>query len=153
MSWLELKIPPVALFGLVAIALAVLHGPDVLDTPLSPLRLSLSLLLMSLAALILIVSVRSFWRAQTTVLPMDPAQTSQLVVSGLYRYSRNPMYLAMALLLISESLLLNSTLGLFMTVGFVLWLTRFQIQPEERVLKRQFGAEFSEYCRRTRRWL
>ncbi|EAR11294.1 methyltransferase family protein [Reinekea blandensis] len=153
MNWLELKVPPLALFFGIAAAMLALTWPAALNAPPHPLLLILSVLTAMPGVLVLGLSVHSFIKARTTVMPTNPAAASQLVNRGIYRFSRNPMYLGMALLLISEAAFLNSVLGLMMTLGFTLWITRFQIQPEERVLQQRFGEPFDDYCQRTRRWL
>jgi len=94
-----------------------------------------------------------FARAATTVNPLAPHRATQLVSSGLYRYSRNPMYLGQALLLLAWTLLLQHPLALVGLVGFVAWVTRLQIVPEERVLSARFPAAFARLSARTRRWL
>ena len=153
MNWLELKVPPLALFFGIAAAMLALTWPAALNGPPHPLLFTLSAVTAIPGMLVLGLSVRSFIQVRTTVMPTNPAAASQLVYSGIYRYSRNPMYLGMTLLLISESAFLGTVVGLVMTLGFTLWITRFQIQPEERILQKRFGESFDDYCQRTRRWV
>ncbi|MEO0972380.1 MAG: isoprenylcysteine carboxylmethyltransferase family protein [Pseudomonadota bacterium] len=100
-----------------------------------------------------VVSIVAFFRARTTVSPLQPANTQTLVVTGCYRFSRNPMYLGMLCVLIGWVLWLGTPLGLLALVGFVAWITVFQIKPEERALADKFAEHYREYCQRVRRWL
>jgi protein-S-isoprenylcysteine O-methyltransferase Ste14 len=95
----------------------------------------------------------AFRRAKTTVNPVKPEEASSLVMSGVYRYTRNPMYVGLAALLLGWAVYLAAPWVLLGPVLFVLFITRFQIIPEERVLSSKFGKEYSEYKQRVRRWL
>lgn len=96
---------------------------------------------------------RRFGRARTTVNPLRPQNTSQLVVEGLNRYSRNPMYLGQLTLLIAWAVMLAHPLSALLPPLFALYITRFQIVPEERALEARFGAEYLAYRARVRRWI
>ena len=100
-----------------------------------------------------LLSAISFRRAKTTVNPMKPEKTSALVTSGAYRFSRNPMYVGLVFLLIAWAVFLNSVCELAGPPAFVLYISRFQIVPEERVLTATFGAAYSAYKSSVRRWL
>jgi len=107
-----------------------------------------------IAALIIgLPAVLGFRRAKTTVNPLKPDAASALVVRGVYRWTRNPMYLAMLLLLIAWVCIVSNWAALAMLPLFVAYLNRFQIGPEERALQARFGAEFESYRRQVRRWL
>lgn len=95
----------------------------------------------------------AFRARRTTVNPLSPQRASALVTGGVYRITRNPMYVGMACLLLAWALYLGAWLALAGPVLFVLFITRFQIRPEERVLQGLFGAEYFAYCARVRRWL
>ena len=95
----------------------------------------------------------SFRRAKTTVNPLKPEKASSLVTSGVYRVTRNPMYLGLALVVLAWAVLLASPVLLLGPVGFVAYINRFQIAPEERVLSARFGADFEAYRAQGRRWL
>jgi protein-S-isoprenylcysteine O-methyltransferase Ste14 len=84
---------------------------------------------------------------------MIPHESSALVTDGLYRFSRNPIYVADALVLVAVALLVANALALLVLPLFVAYLDRFQIRPEERALRERFGAQFEAYCREVRRWL
>lgn len=104
-------------------------------------------------AIILILSLRAFISARTTVNPVSPEKTETLVTSGLYRISRNPMYLAMAAILTGGAFLIGDLAAFAGPVLFVWVMTKYQIRAEEQALKEKFGEAFSAYCRRTRRWI
>ncbi len=100
-----------------------------------------------------IVAALMFVRAKTTVNPMKPENANHLVVEGLYRISRNPMYLALLIILAAWSLHLANPLAAAPLILWVLYITEFQIKPEEKALREKFGAEYEDYCRRVRRWV
>jgi protein-S-isoprenylcysteine O-methyltransferase Ste14 len=100
-----------------------------------------------------VLGVVSFRRARTTVNPMNPGAATALVVSGVYRLTRNPMYLGFLLLLLGELAWLGSLPALVVAPAFILYLNRFQIAPEESALRERFGTEFLEYVMRVPRWL
>jgi protein-S-isoprenylcysteine O-methyltransferase Ste14 len=107
-----------------------------------------------LAGLMLdLVSVAGFVRARTTVTPLAPEKASTLVTSGFYRFTRNPMYLGMLLILIGVTIMLGAPLGPFAAMAFAAYITEFQIKPEEERLEVLFGQQFAEYRRSVRRWL
>ena len=84
---------------------------------------------------------------------MSPEKSSALVCTGIYKYSRNPMYLGMALLLLAWAIYLASAWALLGVLAYVLYITRFQIIPEERVMEKLFGQEYLAYKAKVRRWL
>ena len=98
-------------------------------------------------------SVSIFIRKRTTVNPVRPGNATELVVSGVYRISRNPMYLGMVLSLSGWAWLLGSPLCLLMVLAFARILGVVQIAPEETVLQRLFGESYLEYCRQVNRWI
>jgi len=106
-----------------------------------------------LGALTCLAGVRYFRRAKTTVNPMKPESASALVASGIYRYSRNPMYLGFLLMLLGWALWLSNASALLLLPAFVLYMNRFQICPEERALLSLFGPDYMQYRARVRRWL
>ena len=123
-----------------------------LDFPL-PGRGAFAALCVAVSLVIGVAALLGFRRARTTVNPLSPEKASALVVSGLYRWTRNPMYLAMLLLLIGWAGLIANWAALAILPLFVIYLNRFQIEPEERALRARFGEEFDNYCRKVRRWL
>ena len=153
MSNLELKVPPVLAFVL---ACAGLWG---LSVQCSPIRLPWLILQYGawlfggLGLCVGFYASLSFKGQGTTVNPMRPEQASKLVDSGIFRYSRNPMYLSLTLLLMAFSLWLGCLANLLIVLLFILYITRFQIIPEERTLLARFGRAYADYCVQVRRWL
>jgi len=106
-----------------------------------------------LGALVASMGLVSFRRARTTVNPLEPQQASTLVVRGVYHVSRNPMYLGFAVLLLAWAFWLSHPLALIGVALFILYMNRYQIEPEEHALDARFGAEYRRYKQRVRRWL
>ena len=153
MSALELKIPPVLITSLFALLMWLVSRltPAI---PISPaLKIIFLLIFAGLGAYVGLAAVASFGKANTTVNPLTPESISSLVVSGIFNRSRNPMYLALLLALTGWGLYLANIFSLLMAVGFVLYMNRFQIQPEECALEEIFGSEFNDYKKRVRRWI
>lgn len=97
--------------------------------------------------------IGSFRHARTTVNPTRPERASSLVSTGIYRVTRNPMYLGLLLVLVAWAIFLSSAWALLGAAGFVLYMNRFQIAPEERALSQRFGSAYAAYQSRVRRWL
>lgn len=95
----------------------------------------------------------AFGRAKTTIDPVQIDRASRLVTTGIYRTTRNPMYVALTLLLCAWTAWLNHPLAAFGPVFFALYITRFQIIPEERALSKKFGVAYEDYRRSVRRWI
>ncbi|MFT5806698.1 MAG: protein-S-isoprenylcysteine O-methyltransferase Ste14 [Moritella dasanensis] len=153
MKRLENKIPPpiITLFFAVIMWGCSLLAPSV-EMSLT-LRLILSLVLIGLGIFFAIAGVVSFKKAATTVNPLKPETASLLVTSGVYKYSRNPMYVGLVLLLLAWNVYLSTQLSLFGIMGFMLYMNRYQIKPEESALTTLFGREFTTYQAQVRRWL
>ncbi len=153
MRQLELRIPPVGvtiLFGAMMWGSAQLFPACVLAFPG---RIAAAVAMMAASLLVGVAGIRAFNRHETTVNPMVPEKANALVTSGIYRITRNPMYLALALLLLAWAIFLRNSVALGLVLLFVLYLTQFQIKPEERALEELFGDEFRAYAARVRRWL
>lgn len=153
MNALELKIPP----PLVAVVLALSMWLTSLlcestRMPLS-IRLGSALALAAIGQGISIAGILAFRRARTTVNPLHPHAASSLVTTGVYRYTRNPMYVGLLLTLLGWCAFLWSPHALPWLVVFVLYMNRFQIAAEERALSSLFGDAYVAYCARARRWL
>lgn len=111
-------------------------------------------ILFAVAGVALVVSsMLAFRRAGTTVDPFHPEEASQLIIGGIFSYSRNPMYVSLALVLIGWAIWLGSMYNLALLAGFVAYITIFQIKPEEKVLKSLFGEAYEQYCSSVRRWI
>jgi protein-S-isoprenylcysteine O-methyltransferase Ste14 len=153
MNSLELKIPPVALVLLVAFAMwGVSLATPGIALPFA-VRAVTAIVLVAAGASISIAGVAAFREARTTVNPTKPDATSALVSSGIYGLTRNPMYLGFLLVLVGWAAFLSNAVALIGVFAYVLYMNRFQIAPEERALSAMFGAEFSAYRTRVRRWL
>lgn len=118
-----------------------------------PARSELAAVFVAVAVGIGAAALLGFRRAKTTVNPLKPEASSALVTGGIYRWTRNPMYLAMLLVLIGWACIVANLAALVMLPLFVSTLNRLQIEPEERALRARFGAEFENYRRKVRRWL
>ena len=110
-------------------------------------------LLLLLGFVILISAVRLFRKDETTVNPLSPEQATKLVTDGIFKYSRNPMYLGMALVLGSIAVFFNLLGGVILIALFCLYITKFQIIPEERAMRDLFLDDFDKYTKVTRRWI
>ncbi|MDI9239360.1 isoprenylcysteine carboxylmethyltransferase family protein [Lysobacter sp. LF1] len=97
--------------------------------------------------------VAAFRSVRTTVDPTAPESSSTLVTRGIYRLTRNPMYLGFLLILVALGVQLSNVVAVALTPLFILYLDTFQIGPEERVLTQRFGDVYRQYLRATRRWL
>jgi protein-S-isoprenylcysteine O-methyltransferase Ste14 len=104
-------------------------------------------------ALVTLSGLIEFRRAHTTVNPLKPDSASALVTGGVYRITRNPMYVGLAVVLLGWGAFLSNIVALIGIAGFGWYIDRFQIAPEERALATLFGAEFDAYRRDVRRWL
>ena len=150
---LELRIPPV----LVTLVFALLIWLVSLWLPGMPvperLKMVVIVMLVSFGAFFSLAGVVSFRSAKTTVSPFTPGAGSALVTSGIYRVSRNPMYLGFLFFLVAWVFFLSTLYGFVLCLVFVLFMNRFQIQPEERALQSLFGTTYSHYKAKVRRWL
>ncbi len=98
------------------------------------------------------ISLVQFFKSKTTVDPTAPAKATSLVTSGVYQFSRNPMYLGLLLLLLAWGLWLGNAFNVLLAAGFVGYMNKFQIVPEEEALNKMFGNSYKQYCTLTRRW-
>lgn len=153
LHWLENRVPPPVVGLLLAVLMWWLapHGP-VFGWP-QELRAGLTLLLVVVGGSFDMAGLWAFHRQRTTVNPLRPGNASALVTGGVYRITRNPMYMGMACFLLAWATWLGGLAAFVGPVVFVAFITRFQIQPEERVLSALFGPAFTDYTRRVRRWL
>ena len=153
MHWLEHRIPPPVVGALVAAAMWALAGLGPPFDLAPPTRHVLVAALVALGLAFDLLGLLAFRARRTTVNPLKPDRASALVTRGVYRVSRNPMYVGMALLLLAWAVHLSSWLPLAGPALYVAYITRFQIQPEERALQTLFAQEFTNYMARVRRWL
>lgn len=150
---LETRIPaPVVAAVLGAAMKAYVAGAGLAIDP-TPLRMQLGVALAQLSAVVVLAAVAALWRARTTINPLDPARARALVTHGAFRFTRNPMYLSLLLLLMGYAMRIDALLVWLGPLCFAAYVTRFQIIPEERILQHKFGAAFAAYRAGTRRWL
>lgn len=152
MNQLELKLPPLPLTFIFAVLMWGVNYLLPLGFNFTGQTLIASFFLI-LGLLFILPAAISFFKAKTTVDPRTPNKSNTLVISGLYTISRNPMYVGMVLCLISLSVAQGNILSLLLAFIFALYLTRFQIKPEERFLTEKFGDQYLQYCETVRRWI
>lgn len=153
MKKLELKIPPViqGLLYAVLIFLTQKNIPGVEAFPV--IKLVLGAIFFAGGLFIALLGVYEFRKFQTTVDPRDPNKTGSIVCSGVYCYTRNPMYLGMLLCLISLCIYWGSSISLIYCGLFIFTMTFLQIKPEERILTSKFSDEYLAYRNRVHRWI
>jgi len=153
MHALKLKIPP----PLVALLTAALMWLLARTTPtfefVLPGRRILAACVAFAGVATSIMGVAAFRRAGTTINPMRPEKASSLVSSGIYKLTRNPMYLGLLLVLLAWAVFLSNALPFIFLPAFIIYINQFQIGPEEIALSSAFGQEFEAYKSRVRRWL
>lgn len=115
-------------------------------------RRELSNVLFAMAVVIIFLGIFQFRRVKTTTNPIDLTKTKKLVTNGIFKYSRNPMYLGMLLILLGFGLRLGNAFNTLLAAGFVYYMNHFQIKHEEKALNSLFGKEYIVYCKATRRW-
>ena len=109
---------------------------------------------MIISGLIIILSaIILFKKYQTTITPLNPSNATKLITDGIYKFSRNPMYLGLLLVLVGISIIINLTGGFFFIILFILYINLFQIIPEENAMVDLFKDEFLEYKKNVRRWI
>jgi protein-S-isoprenylcysteine O-methyltransferase Ste14 len=153
MNSLELAIPPPIVMLVTALFMWLL-SVFLPGFTLHALHSAAGAVIIGLAGLSVgMAGVIAFHRAQTTLDPRTPGSASALVTSGIYRLTRNPMYLGILMMLIAWALFLGNALSLLFAFAFALYIHRFQIRPEERFLQEKFGADFASYKSRVRAWV
>ncbi len=150
---MKFKIPPVIVFLIAFGFLRLIHYINtdlVVDLPYRAYISSLFVILGALAGLLGILEFRKY---KTTVDPTNPNKASAIVTTGIYRLTRNPMYLGMALVLLGIIVRYSNPLTLIAMVFLIWYLTQFQIKPEEEILKQNFGKPYQDYLNKVRRWI
>ncbi len=150
---LETKIPP-PVYGLLTALLIWWLNHQLPGLKLiSEIAQYIGLVLIATGFIIELLALRLFYRNRTTPNPFSPAKADKIVVTGLYQYTRNPMYLGLLISLTGWAIYLGNLLAFICLPLFVLILNKMQIQPEERILKEKFGQPYKDYLARVRRWL
>jgi len=153
MRWLETRVPPplvMLLCGAIGYLASRLAAGPVVPLPMPAL---LAGGLVAIGVTLNLLPKLAFRRARTTVNPLRPAVASALVTQGVYRYTRNPMYLGQATVLAGAMLYLQNLAALLAVPLFVLYINRWQIVPEERALSARFPEAYAAFRQRVRRWL
>ncbi|WP_162886306.1 methyltransferase family protein [Streptococcus chenjunshii] len=150
-SFLELKIPPLLLCLITGLLMKILASFwPFFQFSVQPFFV---FLFAAAGSFIIFLASHQFNKQQASVNPLQPMKTAVLARRGIYRFSRNPMYLGMTVLLFAWGIYLQAVSGFLGVLLFVLYLTQFQIKPEERFLFKKFGPLYQDYCQQTRRWL
>lgn len=148
---METKIPPplvTLVFGM-----SIYFSREMFPAIEIQYSLYLGIFLLLSGFFILVSAVRLFRKDKTTVNPLSPEQATKLVTDGIFKYSRNPMYLGMAVVLSSIAVFFNLLGGIILIALFCAYITKFQIIPEERAMRDLFLDDFDKYTKVTRRWL
>ena len=148
---METKIPPPLVT--LAFCLSIYFSRGLFPAVEIAYSLYLGIFLLLLGFLILISAVRLFRIDQTTVNPLSPKQATKLVTEGIFKFSRNPMYLGMACVLASLAMFFNIIGGIVFIALFCAYITKFQIVPEEKAMLDLFSEDFDQYKQTTRRWI
>lgn len=153
MRFLETRIPAPFVAMAIAGGMWLLPRAQAVSDAVDVVRLAAIDVSMNLSALVALAAFAGFWQARTTINPLRPERASVLVTHGIYRYTRNPMYLSLLLLLVAYASHLGSWEAFAGPLAYTAYITRYQILPEERILALKFGGQFAEYRRRVRRWI
>lgn len=150
---MKLRIPPVLVF--LFIALAMFFVSKKMPTGSFVLFGSnyISIIFLFSGILLGLFSLNQFRKSRTTINPLKPIKSTSLVTNGIYKYTRNPMYVSLLFVLISLSLYLKNVFNVFLLIGFVSYMNAYQIKPEEKALLQIFGLPYQNYCKKVRRWL
>lgn len=153
MTFLENRVPPpivMLAFGLIAWLLK--SGFETTAEPGIAIKWLAGLCILA-GIVIAALAGKEFKNVGTTVNPLAPDQASTLVTTGVFKRTRNPMYLGMLLILFAWCFFLSSPLAFIVLPFFVLYITRFQIGPEEEAMKKRFGEQYEAYCEEVARWV
>ena len=146
-----LKIPP-PLLVLILVVSSFLSSKKI-NIILIPNQNIVSIIILLVGLLILIIPVSNFIKYKTTIDPIKFKKVNKLITSGIYKYSRNPMYLGLLMIVISSSILYLNIYSVTTPFLFYWWINRFQIKREEIFLMEKFGREYLSYKAKTRRWI
>ena len=150
---LELKVPPAVVmfvFMILMFFVSKLFSQHNIDFIF---QIFVAVELFFTGLMIIGAGVYIFNEKNTTVNPLNPEKSSKLVEEGIYKFTRNPMYLGMAIILISFGVYLGNIFNVINIILFVLYMNKYQIIPEEKALTQLFGDEFIAYKSKVKRWL
>ena len=150
---LELLIPPLPLTIVMCGVILLCHSltPQYSLTISSAIEWGIAFWVLGVA--FVLPAAISFFKAKTTVDPRTPEKSNKLVISGLYKLSRNPMYVGFLFLIVGTACYSGHVSGLVLSIAFIPYMNRFQISLEEQQLTTLFGEEYIQYCQTVRRWL
>ena len=146
-----LKIPPPLL--VLILVISNYFSSKKIDLILFPNQEIASIIIFLIGMLILINPIFKFIKSKTTIDPIKFKKVNKLITSGIYKYSRNPMYLGLLMIVISTSILYLNIFSIATPMLFYFWINRFQIKREEIFLTEKFGKEYLLYKAKTRRWI
>ena len=146
-----IKIPPPLI--VLTLIISIYFSSKKIDLINIPFQLEISFFILSLGILVFINPVLKFIKSKTTINPIQFEETNRLVTSGIFKYSRNPMYLGMLMIIISTSIFYLNIYSILTPFLFVFWINKFQIKREEIFLTKKFGKEYLLYKTKTRRWI
>lgn len=153
MKFLELKIPPIFIV-LIAMLGIYFSSHKNLDHQVKELWVLLLTISLTIGGMVFcLLGLLEFRKNKTTVDPMRPQKCSSIVDSGIYRFTRNPMYLGFLLIILSLGIYLEQLYTPLFCIFYLLYMTRFQIMPEERALLEKFGDCYLDYKKSVRRWI
>tara|TARA_A100001011_G_scaffold90335_1_gene94895 strand:+ start:715 stop:1158 length:444 start_codon:yes stop_codon:yes gene_type:complete len=146
-----IKIPPPLL--VLILVISNYFSSKKIDLILLPNQNLISFIIFLIGVLILINPIFKFIKSKTTIDPIKFKKVNKLITSGIYKYSRNPMYLGLLMILISTSIFYLNIFSIITPILFYFWINRFQIKREEIFLTEKFGKEYLLYMTKTRRWI
>ena len=145
------KIPPPLV--VLILVISTFFSSKKIDLIQIPFQSLISIFILSIGILILLNPVLKFKKSKTTINPIKFKKVNKLVTSGIYKYSRNPMYLGLLMIVISSSIFYLNIYSILTPLFFYLWINRFQIKREEVFLTEKFGKDYLSYKKKTRRWI
>ncbi|MGZ4964362.1 MAG: methyltransferase family protein [Limisphaerales bacterium] len=153
MNFLELRVPPPIVAFLVGVGMWLTPSlAGIVEAPFA-VRVAIAVVCLLIGLTVAISGMVEFGRARTTINPVKAHTASSLVCSGIYRFTRNPMYVGLFFALLGWTVYLWNPLCLVFLLVYVLYINRFQIKPEERILLGLFGEPYAAYMQKVRRWI
>ena len=146
-----LKIPPPLL--VLILVISNYFSSKKIDLIILPTQNLISFIILLIGILILITPIFKFIKSKTTIDPLKFKKVNRLITSGIYKYSRNPMYLGLLMIVMSTSIFYLNIFSITTPMLFYFWINRFQIKREEIFLTQKFGKEYLSYKNKTRRWI
>ena len=150
---LENRVPPPLVMLLTGAAMTAVAWLTPAVNSGGPLRWTIGGLGLAMGASVVVIGARTFWRNRTTIDPVDIERASTLVTGGIFSLSRNPMYVGFTTMLVCWGICLGAPWSLLGPVGFLFFIKRFQVIPEERAMHAKFGQAYDDYRAKVRRWV